>query len=339
MRGVLFQGERKLEFVELADPEPAPNEVVIRMEASGMCGSDLHIYRGPKRGSAAKIGGHEPAGVVVAVGLGVPENWVGSSVMVHHYFGCGSCDQCVMGWTQMCRRGTLAMGETVNGSHSDYFTVPLSTVMEMPEGLSYLAAAAISCGTGTAWAALKRLDLAGDDTIAIFGQGPVGLAATQLATAMGARVIALDISPARLKRSVEFGAWQTVDPASLDSVEEVVRDLTGERGVTKSLETSGASSAARAALDVLDLWGSACYVGVGSTIHFDLTEHLRKQMTAMVSWTMSKSQMLDCARFVLDREVSVDALFSDRWALAQFDQAYDRFDLQTSGKGVFVPGA
>jgi threonine dehydrogenase-like Zn-dependent dehydrogenase len=209
----------------------------------------------------------------------------------------------------------------------------------MPEGLSYLAAAAISCGTGTAWAALKRLNLTGDETIAIFGQGPVGLAATQLAGAMGARVIALDISPARLERSVELGAWETVDPAGPDSVNDVVRDLTGGRGVAKSLETSGASSAARAALDVLDLWGSACFVGVGSTIHFDLTEHLRKQMTTMVSWTMSKSQMLDCARFVLDREVSVDALFSDRWTLPQFDQAYEHFDRQTSGKGVFAPNA
>jgi threonine dehydrogenase-like Zn-dependent dehydrogenase len=231
------------------------------------------------------------------------------------------------------------MGDTTDGSHADLFSVPFSTVIEMPEGLSYLAAAAISCGTGTAWGALKRLNLTGDDTIAIFGQGPVGLAATQLAGAMGARVIALDISPARLERSVELGAWETVDPSNVDSVNDVVLDLTGGRGVTKSLETSGASSAAQNALQVLDLWGTACYVGVGSTLHFDLAEHLRKQMTATVSWTLSKSQMVDCARFVLDREISVDTLFSDRWTLAQFDQAYERFDLQTSGKGVFVPGA
>jgi threonine dehydrogenase-like Zn-dependent dehydrogenase len=339
MRGVLFQGERKLQLAELPEPVPGPNEVVVRMEASGLCGSDLRAYRGPARGSAAKVGGHEPAGVVVAAGIGVSKDWVGRSVMVHHYFGCGTCDQCLSGWTQMCRRGTLAMGDTTDGSHADLFTVPFSTVIEMPEGLSYLAAAAISCGTGTAWAALKRLNLTGDDTIAIFGQGPVGLAATQLAGAMGARVIALDISLARLERSAELGAWETVDPSNLDSVNDVVRDLTGGRGVAKSLETSGASSAAQNALQVLDLWGTACYVGVGSTIHFDLAEHLRKQMTTVVSWTMSKSQMLDCARFVLDREVSVDALFSDRWTLSQFVEAYERFDLQTSGKGVFVPGA
>jgi threonine dehydrogenase-like Zn-dependent dehydrogenase len=339
MRGVLVQGERRLELVQRPDPEPGPNEVVVRMEASGLCGTDLHTYRGPARGSAAKVGGHEPAGVVVAAGVGVSDDWVGRSVMVHHYFGCGSCDQCLSGWTQMCRRGNLAMGDTTDGSHSDLFTVPFSTVIEMPEGLSYLAAAAISCGAGTAWAALKRLNLTGDDTIAIFGQGPVGLAATQFAGAMGARVIALDISPARLERSVKLGAWEAVDPTSVDSVNDVVRDLTGGRGVAKSLETSGASSAAQDALHVLDLWGAACYVGLGSTLHFDLAEHLRKQMTATASWTLSKSQMVDCARFVLDRRISLDALFSDRWTLSQFAEAYERFDLQTSGKGVFAPNA
>jgi threonine dehydrogenase-like Zn-dependent dehydrogenase len=337
MRAVVFHGERKLELVELPDPTPGPNEVVLRMEASGMCGSDLHIYRGPSSGTHGKIAGHEPAGVIVDAGPGVPEGWIDRAVMVHHYIGCGECDQCRSGWTQLCRKGTRAMGNTADGSHADLVKVPFSTVLPMPDGLSYLAAAAISCGTGTAWGALKRLNLVGDDTIAIFGQGPVGLAATQLAVAMGARVIALDISPARLERSGQFGAWATINPATVDSVPDAVRDLTHGRGVSKSLETSGASSAAREALHVLDLWGAACWVGVGSTIQFDLTEHLYKQITAMPSWTLSIAGMADCARFVVERQLDVDALFSDRWKLSDYAQAYEHFDRQSSGKGVFTP--
>ena len=229
------------------------------------------------------------------------------------------------------------MGNTVDGSHSDLVRAPFNTVQEVPEGLSYLAAAAISCGTGTAWGALKRLNLTGDDTIAVFGQGPVGLAATQLASAMGARVVALDISSARLEQSIGLGAWATVNPASEKSVEAAVRDLTNGRGVSKSLETSGASAAAREALQVLDLWGAACWVGVGSTIQFDLTEHLYKQFTAMSSWTLSISQIADCARFVVDRKVDVDAIFSHRWGLEDYAEAYQEFDKQSAGKGVFVP--
>jgi threonine dehydrogenase-like Zn-dependent dehydrogenase len=336
MRGIVFRGNRELELVTFPDPTPDPGEIVIDIKASGMCGTDLHKYRGPQESARPEIGGHEPAGVVVAVGAGVDPSWIGQSVMVHHYFGCDRCDQCRMGWTQLCRRGTAAMGNTVHGSHADLVKVPESCVLPMPDGLSYLAAAAISCGTGTAWGALERLSLTGTDTIAIFGQGPVGLAATQLASAMGARVIALDIADTRLARSRDFGAWATVNPVQVDSVEQTIRDLTGGRGVSKSLETSGASSAANDALHVLDLWGSACWVGVGSTIHFDLTEHLYKQITAMTSWTMSVSAMARCAEFVVQRGVDVDALFTEQWKLTEYVEAYQLFDKQTSGKGVFI---
>ncbi len=336
MRGAVFHGERQIELADFPDPTPGSGEVVVAVRASGTCGSDLHTYRGPRRETPV-IGGHEPAGVVVAVGAGVPDRWLDRRVMVHHYFGCGECDQCRTGWTQMCRRGATAMGNTAPGAHSDYIRVPVSTIMPMPDELSFLAAAAISCGTGTAWGALKRLQLSGDDTIAIFGQGPVGLGATQLASAMGARVIALDISSARLERSSGFGAWRTLNPGQLDSVPDAIRDLTDGRGVSKSLETSGASSAAQAALHALDLWGSACWVGVGSTIHFDLTEHLYKQITAFPSWTLSAPAMEHCARFVVERGVDVDALFTDHWKLDDVVRAYELFDQQSTGKGVLVP--
>jgi len=337
MQGIVFRGERELDLVTFPDPAPGPNEVVVRIEASGMCGSDLHSYRGPREATHGKIAGHEPAGVIVEGGSEVPRSWLGRSVMVHHYFGCGRCDQCRGGWPQMCRNGALSMGNTAHGSHADLVKLPFSTVLPKPDGLSSLAAAAISCGTGTAWGALKRLNMTGDDTIAIFGQGPVGLAATQLAVAMGARVLALDISLPRLERAREFGAWQTINPAEVASVADAVRDITHGRGVSKSLETSGASSAAQAALHVLDLWGTACWVGVGSTVHFDLTEHLYKQITAVPSWTMSVPAMEACAYFVVERNIDVDALFTDRWKLTDYAEAYELFDKQMSGKGVFIP--
>lgn len=336
MRGAVFLGDRKIELAAFPDPTPEAGEVVIAVRASGTCGSDLHTYRGP-RSARPMIGGHEPAGAVVAVGELVPPEWVGTRVMVHHYFGCGRCDQCRIGWTQMCRRGATAMGATAPGAHADFICVPASTVTPMPDGLSYVAAAAISCGTGTAWAALKRLQLGADDTIAIFGQGPVGLGATQLAAAMGARVIALDISATRLQRSTEFGAWKTLNPSEVDSVSDAIKELNGGRGISKSLETSGASSAAQAALHALDLWGVAAWVGVGSTIHFDLTEHLYKQITAFPSWTLSVPAMADCARFVVEREIDVDALFTDHWKLEDVVTAYELFDQQSTGKGVLVP--
>ena len=336
MQGIVFHGERELELVNFPDPAPGPDDVIIQIRASGMCGTDLHKYRAPRTEARPEIGGHEPAGVVVAVGTAVPASWIGQPVMVHHYVGCGRCDQCRAGWPQLCRSGTLTMGNTVHGSHADMMCVPFRTVLPMPDGLSFLAAAAIGCGTGTAWGALERLQLRGDDTIAIFGQGPVGLAATQLAAAQGARVIALDIEPHRLERARAFGAAELINPRAVLSVPDAVRDVTGGRGASKSLETSGASSAANQALHVLDLWGVACWVGVGSTIHFDLREHLYRQIAALTSWTMFVMAMERCAKFVVERGVDVDALFTDRWKLTDFVAAYELFDRQSSGKGAFI---
>jgi D-arabinose 1-dehydrogenase-like Zn-dependent alcohol dehydrogenase len=110
-------------------------------------------------------------------------------------------------------------------------------LVALDESLSFVAGAAISCGTGTAYDALRRMKVSGYDTIAIFGQGPVGLSGTQLAAAMGARVIALDISPERLARAKEFGAAETINPSNMDAV-AAIRELTHGEGADLTLETS-----------------------------------------------------------------------------------------------------
>src|SRR5215470_13181169 len=224
MRAVVFAGDRKIDFMEFPDPSPGPGEVVLEIKASGMCGSDLKYYRA--KGGAASlglgpvsgpvIGGHEPCGVVAAVGAGVPESQakVGARVMCHHYQGCGTCEHCRVGWSQLCAGGIVVYGATGHGAHAPYMKVPASTLVPLHDDLSFATGAAISCGTGTAYGALRRLNLSGRDTIAVFGQGPVGLSATQLANAMGARVIALDVGPERLARAKEFGAHETINPGS-----------------------------------------------------------------------------------------------------------------------------
>ena len=114
--------------------------------------------------------------------------------MNHHYKGCGRCKHCRVGWSQLCRSGIVVYGMTGHGAHAPYMRVPAGTLVPLPDALSFEEGAAISCGTGTAYGALKRLDISGRDTLAVFGQGPVGLSATILGSAMGARVIAVDIA-------------------------------------------------------------------------------------------------------------------------------------------------
>ena len=285
------------------------------------------------------IRGHEPCGVVAEVGPGVSETQakVGDRVMVHHYTGCGVCRHCRSGWTQMCdRQRPLVYGSGAgHGGHAPYMKVPAATLVRLPDALSFEAGAACSCGTGTAFAALRRLNTSGADTITIFGQGPVGLAGTQLAAAMGARVIAVDLSSERLGLAKLMGAAEVINSKEVNAV-EAVRELTGGRGADLAMDASGATEARHNALESLRPWGSMALVGVGGKFEPSLGWLMSKQTTVMGCFTFSITGLADCADFAATRGVAVDAIFTDRWTLDQADQAYKVADSQTAGKGVFM---
>jgi len=348
MRGVVFTGERGLELMQFPDPTPETHDVVIEMKASGMCGSDLHQYRRPKGQSQATgipmnegpvIVGHEPCGVVIEVGSAVDAKMarIGQRVMVHHYQGCTQCNHCRSGWQQLCQEVPVKVyGNNAHGGHAQYLKVPANTLVPLPDELTFSAGAAIACGSGTAYSALRRINLSGNDTIAIFGQGPVGLAATQYAKAMGARVIALDISQPRLNRAKAFGADEVVDPGSNDPVAEI-KELTHGRYADLTLDTSSNPDARLNAVRSTKVWGTMCFVGEGGDVHIDVSPHLlRRQLTLVASWTFSNIIQAECARFSVERGIDVDNLFTHRWSIDQADEAYQLFDRQVDGKGVFL---
>ena len=348
MRAVVFTGDSKLELVEFPDPTPGPRDIVLEIKASGMCGSDLKLYR-PPAGAAFKalglkdsgepvIAGHEPCGVVAAVGRDVDSRIVrlGDRVTLHHYQGCWSCPQCRTGWTQMCDRTAVVYGVTGHGGHAPYMRAAVETVVALPEEVSFTTGAAISCGTGTAYGALLRLNVSARDTVAIFGQGPVGLSATQLAAAMGARVIAVDVSTERAQQAKHFGATHVVDASTEDPVEAIMA-LTNGKGAAKALDTSGAAAGRSAAVRCASAWGMVCFVGEGGEVTLNVsTEIIRKQLTLVGSWTLSTTAQADCVRFIADHGIDVDKLFTDRWTLDQAEEAYKSFDKQAAGKGVFI---
>jgi threonine dehydrogenase-like Zn-dependent dehydrogenase len=344
LHGIVFLGERKLELREFADPTPGPGEAVIAIKASGMCGSDLHAYRA--RGNVAAslglggggpvVAGHEPCGVVAAVGPGVTDIAVGQRVMNHHYAGCGRCAQCRQGWSQLCPNGFVVFGVTGHGGHAPLMKVPARTLVPLPEELSFEEGAAVSCGTGTAYGALKRLDVSGRDTLAVFGQGPVGLSATLLGTAMGARIVALDISAERRELAKAFGADVVVDPKVTDPV-TALRELTRGAGVSAALDCTGSAEARAAAVRGTGTWGRVCFVGEGGTVTLDVSpDLLRRQLTILASWTFSTVGQEECARFIADRRIPLARLLTHRFKLDQAAEAYELFDTQTTGKGVFV---
>jgi threonine dehydrogenase-like Zn-dependent dehydrogenase len=153
---------------------------------------------------------------------------------------------------------------------------------------------------------------------------------------MGAKVIALDISPQRLERAKAFGADEVVNPGSNDPV-AAIKELTKGRYADLTLDTSSNPDARVNAIRSTKVWGTMCFVGEGGDVHIDVSPQLlRRQLTLVASWTFSNIIQADCARFSVERGVDVDRLFTHRWNIDQADQAYQLFDKQVDGKGVFL---
>lgn len=339
MRGVVLVGDREVEMREYPDPAPGPGQVVLQMKASGICGSDLPGYRTPREKrdpERLKISGHEPCGVVAAVGPGVTSAKVGDRVMQHHYEGCDTCKYCLLGYSQLCENGHVTYGSTAHGGSADYMVCGARTLVPLPDEIGFEEGAAIACGTGTAYMALKKLDVSGRDTLAVFGQGPVGLSATLLGRAMGARVIAVDISPARLDLAREHGAEAVVNASEVDPI-QAIKDLTHGEGADATLDCTGHAEARAQTVRSTRIFGRACFVGEGGTVSLNPTpDIIHRHLTLYGSWTFSTLGLAEAARFVADRHIPVRSIITNTFPLGEAATAFRLFDAGQTGKCVLT---
>jgi threonine dehydrogenase-like Zn-dependent dehydrogenase len=337
MKGLRFLGESKSEVASFPDVSPGPGEVLLEMKASGLCGSDLRRYRGPAEEANLDVcPGHEPCGTVVELGPGVTQVQVGDRIMQHHYDGCRKCNYCRTGWQQLCpvteMRGYY--GGTRHGGHAEFITAHESTCVKMPEEVSYEEGAYLACGASTAFHALKKLDVSGRDVLAVFGQGPVGLAATMFGSVMGARVIAVDVNRERLEMARQAGAWELVDNSSGDAAAQI-RALTHGEGADATLEAAGLPVTRVAAAESARVFGRACLVGEGGEVTYEPTPHIiHRHLTLIGSWTFSTFGLAETAQFVADRKVPLDSLITRSVSLSEAPEAYTSFSGGTPGKFV-----
>ena len=339
MLGVVFTGNGGLEIREFADPQPGAGQVVVEMKSSGLCGSDLRPYRSSADELGARadiISGHEPCGVVAEVGAGVRNVRVGDRVMVHHYSGCQRCEHCQTGWTQLCQTEYQKVyGSHAHGGNADYELIEDYMCVPMPDELSYEEGAAIACGTGTAYQALRRLDVSGRDALAVFGQGPVGLSGAFLGAHMGARVIAVDPVAERRALAEAAGAWQTINPMRDDPV-SAIYELTGGRGADATLDATGIDEVRANAIRSTRIWGRACLVGDGGTLSVEPSpDIIHRQLNLYGSWTFGKTTLEELANWVVERDIPLRDIITHRFSLDKAKEAFALFNGATTGKVVF----
>jgi len=153
---------------------------------------------------------------------------------------------------------------------------------------------------------------------------------------MGARVIAVDLSPERLQLAQQFGADVTLNAKDGDIV-SAVRDLTHGEGAETTLDCTGQPDGRVGAVKSARIWGRVCFVGEGNTTTFEISpDIIHKQLTIYGSWTFSSVGQAECAQFIVDHELALESLLTDRFSLPDAVDAYKRFDTQTTGKGVFL---
>jgi threonine dehydrogenase-like Zn-dependent dehydrogenase len=343
MAGVRLPGNSTVEHVTVPVPEPGHGQVLLAVKASSICGSDLraiyreHLGHGPEAYQGV-VAGHEPCGQVVAVGPGCRRLVEGDRVVVYHIAGCGVCAECRHGYMISCTSPLrAAYGWQRDGGHAEYLLAEESTCILLPEPLSYLDGALVSCGFGTAYEGLLRLGVSGRDRLLVPGLGPVGLAAAMLARAMGAGpIIGTDVAPGRLRLARELGLVDHAVPAD-DTAAEVIADLSGG-GCEAGIDCSGNGAARVLALQSTRRWGRCAFVGEGGSVTFDVSQLLiHNQITLHGSWVTSLRHMEDLLGHLVRWGLRPEVVVTDRFGLADAGRAYQVADAGEGGKVCILP--
>ena len=215
--------DRPMEITERPVPEAGPGEILVRIEASGLCHTDIHAARGewPVKPTPPFVPGHEGVGLVEQVGPGVTEHAVGDRVALPWLgWACGTCSYCVTGWETLCesQRNT---GYSIDGAHAEYAVAAARYAVRVPDGVDPFEAAPLTCAGVTTYKAVKVAGVRPGERVAIFGIGGLGHLAQQYAQIFGAETVAVDVTAEKLDLATSLGAAHTVDAATTDPVERI----------------------------------------------------------------------------------------------------------------------
>jgi L-iditol 2-dehydrogenase len=260
MRALVFTGPGEMPLQERPDPSPGAGEVVVAVRASGICGSDVHGYLGATgRRRPDVVMGHEAAGDVVAIGLGVTAVSNGDRVALRSILPCGRCDRCRDGQPNVCpdRRG---MGMHFDGAYAERILVPESLLMALPDALSYEDGALIE-PLAVAMHGVNRTPFAATDVVVVIGAGAIGLLTLLAVRLRGAgSIVVTDVNAHRLEVARALGANLTIDVATADPV-AAIRDATQGRGADAVFEAVGVGPTVAQSLAVTRPGGQVTWIG------------------------------------------------------------------------------
>jgi threonine dehydrogenase-like Zn-dependent dehydrogenase len=337
MRAAYLPGNSTVELRTVEVPSPGHGEVLLRVKASTICGSDIrciyheHLGKGPE-GYQGVIAGHEPCGEIVASGPGCRRFKTGDRVIVYHISGCGVCNDCRRGYMISCtsEKYRRAYGWQRDGGMADYMIAEEKDLIALADELSYADGAQVACGFGTVYEGLEKIGICGNHAVLITGLGPVGLAAAALCRKLGAsRIIGIDVVPERMKIAVDLNLCDSVLSSGPDNVTQV-KDLTGGYGVERAVDCSANATARSTAIRATRKWGRIAFIGEGGKVEINPSpDMIHDQKTVYGSWVTSTWLMEELVERLVRWNLHPAAIITHRFAL---DAAAEAYALMASGK-------
>jgi threonine dehydrogenase-like Zn-dependent dehydrogenase len=325
MRMLKMEGNGVVTVIDAPEPVPGRGEVVVETAVSALCGSELHSYRGA--GFPRGNGGHEAAGTVVATGPGVLTPEVGQRVGLSAVVGCGHCAFCARGQYTWCpdRRvqGNMHAERILTAAHGCHL---------LPNDVDWDAGVLLSGdGMGVPYHTSTRLTDPLIETVAIFGVGPIGLGNTLLQAHLGRRVIAVDVSPARLELAQQLGATHTIHAPDIEPVAQI-QALTGGRGADVCLEAAGRPETLKQCFAAVRTGGTVVMNGEQPSVELSPSQDfIRRDITALGSWYYHFSEFP--RMLALYREgLNITKLITHCYPLDEAATAFREFAAARTGK-------
>ncbi|MEZ5182084.1 MAG: Zn-dependent alcohol dehydrogenase [Acidimicrobiales bacterium] len=345
MRAALLHqtGDEKLEVVDdIEIAPPGPGEVTVKIEATGVCHSDLHAMQGSLPQGAPFVPGHEGAGVVTAVGEGVEGLAEGDHVVVAWSPPCGKCNNCIerkqphlcvmiqfaiAGLPRFTRNGEPVFGMAGTGTFAEYLTLPQEAAIKIDDDVPFEIASLIGCGVSTGvGAVINTAKVEPGSKVVVFGAGGVGVAAIQGARVAGAAVIvAVDLNEGKHELAKQFGATHACTPDDLPALQA---ELTGD-GFDYAFEAIGLPVTMRAAYDAIRRGGTAVIIGVGKMdqeVSFNGFEIFFSEKTFMGSYYGSVDVRSDFHRLLAlwkAGQLDLEGMISKRMKIDEINDAFD----------------
>jgi L-iditol 2-dehydrogenase len=324
---------------EIPIPVPGPNEVLIQVQAVGICGSDLPIFAGKRPVPLPFVPGHEFAGIIAAAGKDVADYQTGDRVAPGLVIHCGECLPCRRGEESLCDR-IVETGIHVNGAFAEYVTVPVQTLHRLPEHVDFTAGASID-PVASAYRPVKKAGIGSEDLVVVFGPGPIGLFAGQLARAEGARqviVVGLPQDSDRLDLARTLGL-DAVAVKNAQDLPEQIRTISGGDLPRVVLEATGSAGVFLDCLKVVDKGGIIVVAGIVHDLStFDFAQVVRREIRIAGSICYTWREFRESLKLVADGRVQVQPLITHHLPLQDIGQGLEALIQRQAVKVMLYPG-